>query len=407
MRRVPTLDDLQLGSKRVFLRVDMNSPMDPATQQILDDSRIRSVTATISDLSDSKVVLGSHQSRPGKDDFTSLAPHAAVLQRYSNSEIIFVHDILGREAKAAMEKLKEGQVLVLENLRFWAEENVEASPEKQARTIFVRTLAPIFEAYVNDAFATSHRSHPSLVGLPQVLPSCAGRLMIRELDAARHILERPTRPFVLVLGGAKVEDKMLVIERMIQLGRTDKILVGGMLAKLFLKAKGYKLAENEIQDLANPSEWISKARSILRKHGTRIVLPEDVALEWKGERKEIPITDHNGERPFWDIGLATIKKYSRILQDAGTVVAVGPLGVFERNGFDTGTSEVLLRIAGLRAFTVIGGGHLYGLAGILGVDNQFSHVSTAGGAFLSLLAGDTLPAVKVLERVQDPRQGKS
>src|SRR6266540_2626771 len=210
------LDDVDTTNKRVFLRVDINVPLDPSSHQILDDTRIRATAETLSELDDAKVVLASHQSRPGKDDFTSLEPHAIALGQYCNQRVRFVEDVLGPLARQEIARVQPGEVLVLDNLRLCAEENMNDKPEKLVKTNLVRRLAPLFELYVNDAFATAHRAQPSIIGLTEVLPSFAGRLMEKELKAVSTLLQEPKRPCVYVLGGAKVEDKVPVIQHMLE-----------------------------------------------------------------------------------------------------------------------------------------------------------------------------------------------
>src|SRR5438093_13190496 len=219
-----TLDDIDTANKRVFLRVDINVPLDPSTHLILDDTRIRAISETLSKLENAKVVLGSHQSRPGKDDFTSMEPHAEALASFCNQDVKFVEDVMGPHARQRIAKVEPGQVLVLDNLRFCAEENVDDKPEKLLKTHFVKTLAPLFDLNVNDAFATAHRSQPSVVGLPEVLPSVAGGLTERELHAVSMLLVNAARPCVYVLGGSRFEDKIPVMEHILAGGKAEKVL---------------------------------------------------------------------------------------------------------------------------------------------------------------------------------------
>jgi phosphoglycerate kinase len=394
-----TLDDVDTTNKRVFLRVDINVPLDPSTHLILDDTRIKAVTETLSELEDARVVLGSHQSRPGKDDFTNLEPHARALAEYCKQEVSFVDDVLGPHARQKIAKVEPGQVLVLDNLRMCAEENLDDKPEKLLKTHFVRQLSPLFDLNVNDAFATAHRSQPSIVGLTDALPSVAGRLMEKELSAISGLLREPRRPCVYVLGGAKVEDKIPVIENILSRNKADKILLGGVPAKVFLKAMDKKISMQDEEDMAGLTKNIDTARSIIGKYHDKIEVPSDLAYaDSRGKR-----IDHNVDTPqlkesALDIGAETVDEYSRTVERAATVVSNGPLGVFEREGFELGTRRVLESMAKCNGYTIIGGGHLIGLAAILGIDEQFTHVSTAGGAMLSLLSGQSLPGVDALVR---------
>ncbi len=393
-----TLDDIGTEGKKVFLRVDINVPLDPSTHQILDDTRIRATASTLAELTDAKVVLGSHQSRPGKDDFTSLEPHASLLSRYCSQDVLFVDDVLGPHARLKINRVQPGQVLVLDNLRFCAEENIEDKPEKLVKTHLVKRLAPLFDYYVNDAFATAHRSQPSIVALSEVLPSAAGRLMEKEVDAVSTLLLAPKRPCVYVLGGAKVEDKIPVIEYILGRDKADKILLGGVPAKLFLKAQGKKVLAEDEKEIAGHRDFLQKAKNLVTKFGSRLEVPMDLAYEKRGKRTDRGVDSSPTKEPALDIGVRTVEKYSKIVEGAATVVANGPLGVFEKNGFDLGTKSLLESMAKSNAYTVIGGGHLVGLAAIHGIEERFSHVSTAGGAMLSLLAGQSLPGVDALVR---------
>jgi phosphoglycerate kinase len=396
-----TLDDVETSNKKIFLRVDINVPLDPSTHQILDDTRIKAVSETLARLEDAKVVLGSHQSRPGKDDFTNLQPHAEALADCCNQEVIFVEDVLGPHARQRIAKVEQGQVLVLDNLRFCAEENVDDKPEKLLKTHFVRQLSPLFELNINDAFATAHRSQPSIVGLTDALPSAAGKLMEKELKAVSARLVEPRRPCVYVLGGSKVEDKIPVIEHILTRDKADKILLGGVPAKLFLKAMGEKISADDEEDMAGLQTHLKTAKSLATKYKDKIEVPVDLAYgDTRGKRTDRGIDTPLKESAL-DIGARTVEKYSRVVEGAATTVANGPLGVFERDGFDLGTKQVLEAMAKSNGYTVIGGGHLVGLASILGIDERFKHVSTAGGAMLSLLSGQSLPGVDALVRAAD------
>jgi phosphoglycerate kinase len=391
-----TLDDFDLRDKRVLLRLDINAPLDPTNNQILDDTRIVSARPTLDALNQARVVVMSHQSRPGKEDFTSLQQHVALLQKNCSQPVLFIDDVMGPAARDAIKKTKRGEVLVLDNVRFCSEENLEDSGEKLAKTNLVSRLASLFNLYVNDAFATAHRAQASLVGFPYVLPSAAGRLMEKELAALKKVLERPDRPSTFVLGGAKIEDKVPVIENILSTGKVDHVLVGGNVAKALLKAGGHRLNDADEEMLAEAPEQVEKAKSILASHHGHIVMPTDFGTLERGKRTETPISKLSGAGKCLDIGEETSEKFLGIIRESKTVVASGPMGVFEEDGFESGTKAVLEGMADSDAFTVIGGGHLAGYAGIMGIAERFSHVSTAGGAMLSLLAGEELPAIEAL-----------
>ena len=392
-----TLDDFDVRDKSVLLRLDINSPLDPSSNQILDDGRIRAAKPTLDALVEAKVAVLSHQSRPGRGDFTSLEQHATVLKATCPQHVSFVDDVMGSTARRAVKDLRRGEVIVLDNVRFCAEEILEDKGEKLAKTNLVTRLAPLFDLYVNDAFATSHRAQASLVGFPYILPAAAGTLMQRELSTIEKLMVNPARPCTYVLGGAKVEDKVPVVENILASGKVDNVLLGGNTAKVFLKANDAKLCQSDEQVLGDVTDEVLKANRILAKYRKRIILPLDFGTKVDGKRVEVSIDELVRDRgPAFDIGATTVEKFSEIINTSKTIVASGPMGVFEEDGFESGTRAVLESMANANAFTVIGGGHLAGYAGILGISDGFSHVSTAGGAMLSMLAGEELPAISAL-----------
>lgn len=395
-----TLDDVDVAGRTVFLRVDINSPLDPVSKRILDASRIEVTLDTINELRRARVVLGAHQSRPGKYDFTSLELHTRVLQMYLNNKISFVDDVIGEKAEAAIKALKPGEILVLDNLRMIDEENKQMPPEELAETELVKTLSPHFDLVVNDAFAASHRSQPSLVGFGEVLPMVAGRLMERELSAMNKVLEDPARPCVFVLGGAKVEDRIPVIDRVLREDIADRVLIGGLIRETFSMAKGHN--PKRLESL-NEREMglVEKAKGLLDKYGEFLEMPVDVALDVKGERVEIHVDHLTDESNIYDIGLNTLARYCDLVKKAGTVVAEGPLGMFERRHFNIGTKEILRAMSECCGFTLVGGGHLGGMASMMDVESKLSHVSTGGGAMLALLAGEEMPVIEALKRARN------
>lgn len=395
-----TLNDVDVAGKTVFLRVDINSPLDPTSKRILDDSRIRATVDTLKALNEAKVVLGAHQSRPGKYDFTSLEMHTRVLQMYLNRKITFVEDVIGPEALTRIEKLNPGEILVLNNTRLLEEENKNMPPKDLVKTKLVKTLSPFFDLMVNDAFAAGHRSQPSIVGFGEVLPMVAGRLMQKELEALDRVLENPARACVFVLGGAKVEDRIPVISRVLNDGIADKVLIGGLIRDSFHMAKGFMLKRHKFLTVED-RRLVEESGKLIEKFGNHIELPIDVALDVKGERVEVLIESLTDETNIFDVGLNTIANFCDQIKKAGTVVAEGPLGMFERRGFDTGTKELLRAMAECNGFTVIGGGHLGGMASMMDVTNKVSHISTGGGAMLTLLAGEKMPVIESLKRSKE------
>ena len=391
-----TLDDVDVAGRTVFLRADINIPLDPASKRILDASRIQAMVPTIKDLREAKVVLGAHQSRPGRYDFTGMEMHARVMQMYLEQEVKYTSDVIGDEAQNAIKALKPGEILVLNNVRMLEEENNNAPAEELASTEFVKTMAPLVDLFVNDAFASAHRSQPSLVGLSNTTPMVAGRLMERELQALNRVLETPARPAVYLLGGAKVDDRIPVIKRVLRDDIADSILIGGLIRNSFHMAEGGMRHHYEELD-EEGKKLVDEAKAILEEFPGKVVLPVDVALDVNRERVEIFAGKITDETNIYDIGLNTIAQFSIRIIRAGTVVAEGPLGMFERRGFNIGTKELLRCMARCKGYTIVGGGHLGGMASMLGINEEMSHVSTGGGAMLSMLAGETLPVVVALE----------
>jgi phosphoglycerate kinase len=391
-----SIDDFELTGSTVFLRVDINSPLDPKNKRILDATRIRAVIPTINSLSETKLVVGAHQSRPGKYDFTSLEVHAKVLSMYLERPVQYTDDIIGEEAQLKIKELDKGEILLLNNIRMLEEENKIAPAKELLETSFVQTMTPLVDYFVNDAFAASHRSQASLVGLSNTVPMLAGRLMERELRALNKVLVNPPRPSVYLLGGAKVEDRIPVIRRVLRDDIADHILIGGLIRNSFHMAQGGM--REQYKDLSEEEKaLVNNAKEVLDEYPDKIQLPVDVALDVKGQRVEILASRITDETNIYDIGLNTIAHFSEKILKAGTVVAEGPLGMFERRGFDIGTKELLRCMARCSGYTVVGGGHMGAMASMLGIENEMSHVSTGGGAMLSMLAGETLPVVKALE----------
>lgn len=390
-----TLDDVKTSGRTVFVRVDMNSPLDPSGKKILDDTRIRMTRETLERLKDAKVVVGSHQGRPGDEDFTSLEAHARLLQKYVSQPVKFVEDVIGPEARNQTKSLRVGEILVLDNLRLCSEENVSAPPDVLEKTIMVQRLAGLLDVYVNDAFATAHRLQASIVGLPRVVQAVAGKLMAKELEALKQAYYDPRRPSVYVLGGAKAEDKLPIIENILGARKADRVLVGGVVANVFLRASGVDFGEAENRKLEKSPALLEKARAILSKYKDKIILPTDLAVVRDGKRLDISLRQVKGEG-VRDIGKETASEYAKVIKGAKTVVSSGPLGVFEEKEFDLGSKTVLEAMAGQDAFTVVGGGHMGSYASMLGLDQRLSHVSTAGGAMLTFLAGEELPGVRAL-----------
>jgi len=381
-----------------MLRVDFNSPIDPSTNQILDDKRFREHLPTVQALEDTRLVVLTHQSRPGKKDFTTLEAHAAKLERLLGRPVTYVDDIFGRCARETIRGAKRGDVLMLENLRFAAEENLTLKPEEAKKTLIVRRLASMAEFYVNDAFGTAHRSQPSIVGLPLALPSVAGLLMEKEITNLSRVFSDAPRPVTFVLGGTKVDDSIAVAQNVLAHGTADRVIVVGVVGNVFLLAAGHRIgrsSERLIEDLGYRAE-IERAKKLLEVHGDRIVLPDSVAVREEGERVDYPVNAVPEDAQVLDIGTEAIQRLAEVITTSGTVVVNGPAGLFEEEPFALGTYEIL-RAASSVEFSVVGGGHSGAAVERLGIEDRFTHISTGGGAAIEFLTGKKLPAIEALE----------
>ncbi|WP_394804637.1 phosphoglycerate kinase [Methanoculleus nereidis] len=395
---IGTLADAGKLTGTVMLRVDFNSPIDPSSNQILDDKRFREHLPTVQALEDARLVILTHQSRPGKKDFTTLEAHAAKLERLLGRPVTYVEDIFGRCARDAIRGAKRGDVLMLENLRFAAEENLTLKPEDAKKTLLVRRLASMADLYVNDAFGTAHRSQPSIVGLPLVLPSVAGLLMEKEVANLSRVFSGAPRPVTFVLGGTKVDDSIAVAENVLERGTADRVIVVGVVGNVFLLAAGYEIglpSARLIDDLGYRAE-IDKAKALLESYADRLSLPHSVAVREDGERVEYPLNAVPEDAQVLDLGSDSIESLTGTISGSGTVVVNGPAGLFEEEQFAVGTFE-LLRAASTVEFSVVGGGHSGAAIERLGIEDRFTHISTGGGAAIEFLTGKKMPAIEALE----------
>ncbi len=389
-----TLDDVEYTGKRVLIRVDINCSVDPDTKEILDDSRIVASIPTLNELSSSKVVLMAHQGSPGSNDFISLEPHTEILKKLGINAH-FVNDIFGDVAKRAIEKLEIGEVLVLQNVRYFDGELKKAPPQEVAKEPIVQELYPLFDLFVNDAFGAAHRSQASIVGFTTVLPSVAGRLVEKEIRTLTDATATDRHPWTLVLGGAKVEDKVKTLQKLLEANRVDNALLGGLIGTLFLIAQGL-IHESYSKPIKGYEEAVHTARELLKDYEETIILPEDAAVERDGMRVECGFDDMNGD-PFFDIGAGTIETYVKIIRNSAVVFANGPMGFFEKESFALGTERILDAIASCDGITVVGGGHMGSMALKSGLADQITHISTGGGATINFLTGKTLDLVAALE----------
>jgi len=389
-----TIKDIDISDKRVFFRVDFNVPMDEH-QNITDDSRIRAVLPTLEYALDhnSKLIIASHLGRPkGKPvPELSLSPVAKRLGRLLRKEVIMTTDCIGPEIKALVEKMKTGDIVLLENLRFHPE-------EKNNDDAFAKALAELCEVYINDAFAVSHRVHASVVAITKYAPvSGAGFLLQKELNYFKRAMADPQRPVVAIIGGAKVSSKLGALENILH--HVDKIIIGGAMANTFLKSSGYDLGKSKIE-----IDLVESAATIMRKaaeSGIKFYLPVDAVVashfDARAEIKIVPIQEIPSEWMIMDIGPATSRLYAEVLYDAKTIIWNGPMGVFEMDAFSRGTFAMANSVANSYALSIVGGGDTDVAVHESGETDRITYISTGGGAFLALLEGKVLPAVAALD----------
>ena len=389
-----TVKDIDVNGNKVLVRCDFNVPIDSETGKITDNRRIRAALPTIQYLLDhnAKVILCSHLGRP-KGEFNlkySLKPVAEELSKLLNKDVKLAKDVIGESAKELTSNMKEGDIVLLENVRFHKEEE-QNDPE------YSKALASMAEIYVNDAFGTAHRAHSSTTGVADYLPAVSGFLIEKELEFLGGALENPKHPFVAILGGAKVSDKIGVIENL--LDKVDTLIIGGGMAYTFYKAQGHHIGTSICEE-----DKLDLAKSILEKaqeKGVKLLLPVDnhVSSEYSnnGEDKIVDSTEIPDGFMGLDIGPKTIEKFEEAVKDAKTVVWNGPLGVCEFDKFATGTKAVATMLSKIGATTIIGGGDSAAAIEKLGLADKMTHISTGGGASLEFLEGKTLPGIACLQ----------
>lgn len=396
-----TFDDYDFNGKTALVRCDLNTPLDPSTGDFLEDRRMRSHKSTLQELSDkkAKTVIVAHQGRPGDSDFTTLESHAKRLTEILGTEVKYVEDIFGYHARNSVKNMNPGDIVLLENIRFYSEESLDRPADVQATTYLVKKMAPLADVFVNDAFGTAHRSHASTVGFTQVLPCVAGRLMEKELRGLSSVLKSTQKPLVFVLGGAKVNDSIKIMDKALS-NDVEKILVGGLLANVFLAAKGYRIGDPSIEVIRGKkyTDQIKLARELLDKYEDKVVLPIDVALNDGGKRLEVPVSELPKDYRIEDVGKETVKNYVKVIKSSGTVFANGALGVYEDPGFSYATEEIIKALAECSGHSVIGGGDTVAAARNLNVEDKITHVSTGGKASIKFIAGDKLAAIEALRQ---------
>ena len=393
MANIKTIDQLDAAGKRVLVRVDFNVPVKDGV--VTDDTRIRAALPTIKKLVDdgARIVLMSHRGRPsgeGYEEEFSLRPAALRLSELLGKPVSFANGIAGEDATAKAAALKDGEILIVENLRF-------DKREKKNVPEFCEELAKLGEVYVNDAFGTAHRAHASTAGVASLLPAYAGYLMEKEVSTLTGMLDEPKRPFCAILGGSKVSDKIQVIEAL--LDKCDTLVIGGGMCFTFLLAQGY-----EVGTSLKEEDWVERAAGLLEKakeKGVEFLLPVDVVCADKfaedANIKTVPVSEIPSDMMGLDIGPETSKLYAEAVSKAKTVFWNGPMGVFEMDAFAEGTKQVALAVgANKEADTIIGGGDSVAAVNKFKLADQMTFISTGGGASMELVEGKTLPGVAAL-----------
>ncbi|VVB66584.1 Phosphoglycerate kinase [Candidatus Gugararchaeum adminiculabundum] len=395
-----TIENVDLKGKTVFMRADLNSPYDEKTGKIETNERIKAHAQSVKQICSkgAKLVVLAHQGRKGDPDCISLSQHAQILSRESGIKVKFVDDVCGEKAKSAINSLKPGEAILLDNVRFLDDETKFKTTAENANAQLVRELKPLCNYFVLDAFSVAHRAQASVVGFAAAgVPTLAGPVMAAELRALEK-LKSPARPAIFVFGGAKPEDSISILEQWLNQGKLDSAICCGVLGTLFLEAKGIDIgASKDFLEKSGAINFLPTAQALLQKYPGKIMIPTDVALDNHGKRQEIPVSRLPSDLPIFDIGSQTAKAFSAKLASAKTVVVNGPAGVYEKEEFSAGTRAVLTAIANSKAFSVAGGGHTITAIGKFGLDKKkFGYISLSGKALIEYLSGKELPGVKIL-----------
>ena len=404
---IKTLDDFDVKGKTILCRIDINQPVDRASGKLKSINRIQACVPTIRELSEkgARIVLMAHQ---GSDieykNYYTTRPHADVLSNLLGFEIKWVEDVCGPTAREAIKNLKDGEVLLLDNVRFMAEEQTLfetklcLSHEEQAKTQVVTKLAPLGDLYVCDAFAAAHRDQPTLCGFEQLLPSAMGRLFEKEYCTVSALMEEPKRPCVFVLGGAKIADAFQMMKTVLSKGSADLVLTGGLVANIFLASQNVQIGQGSLDFIlkSNYGQFIDVARELYDQFGDKIVLPSDLAWVKDGKRYEAEVGKIPADISAVDIGSKTASRYREEILAAKTVFVNGPAGVFEQEPSELGTKTIWQALADTSAFTVLGGGDSITATEKYKLTDKIGYICTGGGALIRFLSGEELPVVKAL-----------
>jgi phosphoglycerate kinase len=397
-----TLDSFDMTEKTVFLRLDVNSPINPITGEITGSTRFLAHLETLRDLSQSKVVILAHQSRPGKEDFTSLRSHAMYLQRLLGRKVKFIDALFGESVTKAVSELRKGEILMLENTRFYSEEiDIDGDDiEAMEKSHIVRGLLPLMNYFVNDAFPAIHRPQTTLVGFHRLIPNIAGRLIEKEIVALDRFMKDDSRPKLAILAGSKINESISVAKNFLDKGISDRVITGGVVGNAFLWAGGIDIGKKNrdfiVRSNKNWEELINTCKELLRKYDGNILVPQDCVLNPSKRRVSVSPKMPDDEL-MADIGVDTIVNYIDEIRRAKSIFLNGPMGMYEMPEYSAGTKEIMTAISMNPGMKIAGGGHTLNALEKLDLMDKFDHASTGGGALISYLSGDPMPVLEALK----------
>lgn len=401
----------------MLLRLDINSPIDPKTKRIVNDNRIRKSLPTLEYLLKQETAIAVIAHQGDTEDYQNLialSEHAERLGELLGREVHYLDDVCGPSAQEAVRAIRPGEIVILGNLRYLTEEvssfekHVPLEPGEMNNCWHVRTLAPLFDIYINDAFAAAHRNAPSMVAFQELLPSAAGTLFFDEVTALTKVMEAPPRPAVFLLGGARINDAFGMMEQVLSNGSADTILTVGVTGLVFLLADGYDLGPKVSEFLAKRSldGYVEPAKKYLAEYREKIRYPKDLAYEAPdGSRGETGVDGELPDALFPDIGGKTVREYKAVIQEAGTIFVNGPAGVFEEPKWENGTRELWRAVAEAPGYSVVGGGDSVSATSRFTNPEQMSYICTAGGAMVRFLSGKKLPLIAAMEKAWDKEKG--
>ena len=405
------MERINYKGKTVLLRLDINSPIDSVTKKIVNINRINMSLPTLRYLlnQNAKIVIIAHQGDTlDYENLISMEEHAEILSEKLGKKVDYIDDVCGPAAQEAIKNLKEGEMILLGNLRYLSEEistfekAVKLKPEKMLNTYLVRSLAPLVDCYVNDAFSAAHRNAPSMVAFQEILPTAGGILMIEEINALTKVMESPDKPLVFVLGGAKISDAFGMMKQVLSNGAADKILTCGITGHIMLLAKGYDIGKGNLKFIKDRGldEFIKPAKEYLESYPDKILFPIDLALEKDDKRIEVGIDQLPVDNICMDIGSKTVEIYKNEIAKAGTIFVNGPAGVYENSLFEYGTKEIWNSFTQAKGYSVIGGGDTVSAAQKFVDTSNIGYVCTAGGAMVRFLSGIKLPLIEAMKKAK-------